>query len=388
MNGRERILAAFHGEQPDVVPFAPNIYQWFYVNHRQGALPAELAHAEHPFDVLDYLGADILVRWDAQGLTRKIFSVGEFLEEWGGETAWDREMVTAFNIYPPHRTKRNLSFVTPYGALTNTWRFSEDAVADFETKHWWTDWDEYEAIRFMLEASDYALEKDSFDQLVDRVGSRGIMMVNITESPLKTLFWLAGNQNASLFMLDHPQEMKELAQIHEERALAYLESIVDHSAAEVFISHDNLDAMFYAPYFFEDYCKSFFTRAAEIIHSREKIFVVHACGRTKGLLPAVGEAKIDCLEGVTPPPLGDVQLGEVRELVGYERFTVNGGMDAFYQEITEDAEARIHGYTRALFASMAGKRHFIYASSCNTSPLTPWQNLIYFRDAARKYGAQ
>ncbi len=29
------------------------------------------------------------------------------------------------------------------------------------------------------------------------------------------------------------------------------------------------------------------------------------------LLPSVGAAGIDCLEGITPPPLGDVQLGEV-----------------------------------------------------------------------------
>ena len=30
--------------------------------------------------------------------------------------------------------------------------------------------------------------------------------------------------------------------------------------------------------------------------------------------------------------------------------------------------------------------HFVFASSCNTSPLTPWRNLLAFRDAAREYG--
>jgi uroporphyrinogen-III decarboxylase len=61
-------------------------------------------------------------------------------------------------------------------------------------------------------------------------------------------------------------------------------------------------------------------------------------------------------------------------------------MDAHHQEITEDPEARIHEYTRRLFASMADKRYFIFASSCNTSIATPWENLVYFRDAAREYG--
>jgi uroporphyrinogen-III decarboxylase len=101
---------------------------------------------------------------------------------------------------------------------------------------------------------------------------------------------------------------------------------------------------------------------------------------------AQGSQTNQSLEGITPPPLGDVHLGDVRELVEHESFTVNGGMDTSHQEITQDAETRLHEYTRTLFESMGDKRHFIYASSCNTSPLTPWENLVYFRDAAREYG--
>ncbi len=81
-----------------------------------------------------------------------------------------------------------------------------------------------------------------------------------------------------------------------------------------------------------------------------------------------------------------MNLCEVRERVGYENFTVNGGMDALRQEIGENAESQLHAYTKQLFDSMSDKRHFIYASSCNTSPLTPWSNLVHLRDAAREYG--
>ncbi len=79
-------------------------------------------------------------------------------------------------------------------------------------------------------------------------------------------------------------------------------------------------------------------------------------------------------------------LADVRGLTGYEGFTLNGGMDAPHQELTEDAEASLHTYVRELFASLPDRRHFIFASSCNTSPLTPWRNLLAFRDAAREYG--
>jgi hypothetical protein len=386
MTGKERILAAFRGEQPDFVPFAPNIYQWFYYHRLKGSLPAGVAGAEHPFDVLRYLGADILARWDTQWATKAVYTDGEYSEEYIGQIDWDKPLVTAFNIYPPHTNERRRKFVTPYGTLTQLWTFTPEAGADFEAKYWWTDWREYEAIRFMLEAKEYVFDAGMFHHWVERVGQDGIVMMNLTESPLKTLHWLAGPQNATMFIIDHPAEMKALARIHQEKILALLESVVDNPDIDIFISTDNLDSMFYPPYFYRDYCRDFFASAAEIIHSRGKFFVVHACGRNKVLLPLVGESKVDCLEGVTPPPMGDVQLGDVRRLTGYPHFTVDGGMDAPHQELDENAEARLHAYTRDLFEAMGEKRHFIFASSCNTSPLTPWENLLHFRNAAREYG--
>lgn len=386
MTGRERILAAFRGEETDFVPFSPNIYQWFYYHRTNRTLPAEVADAQHPFDVLRYLGADILARWDTQLATREVYTAGEFSQEFGGNEASGEPIVTAFNRYPAHRSELRQKFVSPYGTLTQTWILSRKACADFVAEFWWKTWEDYPAVCFMLETCEYVFDAAEFHRWVERVDENGVVMIHITQSPLKTFHWLAGQENASLFMIDHPEEMKALARIHEEKALALLGCIVDNSEAEIFISLDNMDSAFYPPCFYADYCHSFFSRAAEIIHNRGKILVVHACGRNQVLLPLVGRSGVDCLEGITPPPLGDVELGQARKLAGLESYTVNGGMEATHQEITESAEMRLHDYTHRLFDSMGDKRHFIFASSCNTSPLTPWHNLIYFRDAAREYG--
>jgi uroporphyrinogen-III decarboxylase len=237
----------------------------------------------------------------------------------------------------------------------------------------------------MLEAREYEFDAEAFRGWVQRAGDDGVVMLNITESPLKALHWLAGPQNATIFILDHPDEMLELARLHQAKALALVERVAATAEADVFISHDNLDSMFYAPYLYRDYCHEFFARAAEIIHRHGKHLMVHACGRNKALLPMIGEARIDALEGVTPPPMGDVQLKQVRAMTGYDGFTLNGGMDAPHQELA-DAVPLLHDYVRDLFAGLEDKRHFIFASSCNTSPLTPWENLVAFRDAARAYG--
>ena len=386
MTGRERILAAFNGTQHDFVPFAPNVYLWFYYHKYRGTLPVELANAQHPFEVLRALEADILARWDTQWATVESFSAGVYTHEWRGDSGREAPTVTAFNVYPPRRSEHHGRFETPHGTLSQSWVFTPESAADFEAKYWWTAWEEYAAVRFMVEARDYRFNADLFRTWVQRVGHDGVVMCHITQSPLKMLHWLAGPQNATLFIMDHPEELKALAEIHSEKALALLEQVVKLPETEIFFSGDNLDSVFHPPRFYRDYCDSFFTRAAEVVHRHGKRFVVHACGRNHKLLPLVGASGVDCLEGITPPPLGDVQLADARRLTGKADFTVNGGMDSTRLEIYEDAEKSLHDYTRWLFESMGDKHHFIYASSCMTSPLTPWQNLVALRDAAREYG--
>ncbi len=386
MTGRERLLAAFRGEMPDRVPFSPNLYHWFYFHLAKGTLPEELAHARHPFEALRFLGADILARWDTQPATREVYSGGCYSVEYAGASEFDVPVITAFNKYPPRKNEIRQRFVTPYGVLIRTWTLTEETGADFVSAHWWKDWTEYNAVRFMLESKHYVFDAAEFHRWVERVGEDGIVMVHLTQSPLKTFHWLAGPENASLFLADHPAEMKCLARLHEQKALALLESIVDLAGAEVFISLDNLDSLFYSPSLYREYCHPFFAQAAEIIHGRSKIFLVHACGRNRALLPLAGLSGIDCLEGLTPPPLGDVELAQARQLAGNENFTVNGGMDAARLQIGPGAETRLHDYTRQLFERMGDKRHFILACSCATPVTAPWQNLVYFRDAAREYG--
>ena len=169
MTGRERILAAFNGGAADLVPFAPNIYLWFYYHRYHGTLPEELRTAQHPFDVLRHLDADILARWDTQWAVKEVYSAGEyhseFVDQGGVPTSALPAGVpttTSFNIYPPGTNEHRRRFVTPHGTLTQTWAFTAESAADFEAKYWWTDWDEYEAIRFMLEARDYIFDAESF----------------------------------------------------------------------------------------------------------------------------------------------------------------------------------------------------------------------------------
>ncbi len=49
---------------------------------------------------------------------------------------------------------------------------------------------------------------------------------------------------------------------------------------------------------------------------------------------------------------------------------------------------RIDRFVRGLFASLGDCRWFLFATGCNVSPQTPYENLIAFRDATGRHGRE
>lgn len=220
---------------------------------------------------------------------------------------------------------------------------------------------------------------------MDLIGDSGVVLFQLLETPLKKFHWLAGQVNATYFMIDHPMDMRELTRLYERKALDYLEQVIDLPEIRIFEVPDNVDTLFYPPRWFREFCLPIFKKQAQMVHARSKYLFLHSCGRLKELAPLFLEAGVDCLEGQAPPPLGDWHLHEARKLS--QELIVCGGMAGPQQELQgSDAAFQIDSYVRETFASMGNKRRFLFGSSCNTSPLTPYENLLAFRDGALRYG--
>ncbi len=136
---------------------------------------------------------------------------------------------------------------------------------------------------------------------------------------------------------------------------------------------------------FDDFLIGHYRAVSEEVHKQGRLFSVHSCGNNWRLRKCIRDSGIDMMEGLTPPDLGDFPLEKAREELG-ETFIVEGGMYARHQELKTGAQEAIDSYTRTLFDSMGDKRRFIYSSSCNTSPLTPLDNIYYFRDSCWEHG--
>jgi uroporphyrinogen-III decarboxylase len=167
--------------------------------------------------------------------------------------------------------------------------------------------------------------------------------------------------------------------------MTVVEQVVDLPGVTIFEVPDNLDSTFYSPRLFRAFCLPLLRQAAAMIHARGKYLFIHACGRLKALAPLIFESGLDCVEGQAHPPLGDWHLHEARALS--PRLILCGGMTANEQQWRGPGTARrIDDFVRGLLDSLGDRRRFVLASGCNTSPHTPIENLIAFRDAAWKYG--
>lgn len=387
MTGQERILCAMRGETPDRIPWAPNLNQWFYGNKFNNTLPDDLDGCTTPTEAIQWLGGEVLTRWDGQikgrgfpGLHTQ-FSTCRLSLEYEGK-APEEKLITAFNDYT-EGTKIHRKLETPHGTLSQTWRFTEESCADFEEAFWWKDFEkDYPAIRTFIEDRHYGCDTTEYDQTKKQIGDSGFVMQELPENPLKMMHWLCGPERAIYLLIDHGPKLKELFDIHTRKTLEFTEQLLEKTDTKFFISNDNLDAMLFPPYYFDDYLYDHYIPLADLIHSKGGYFWVHSCGNNLKLAKCIKKCKIDCMEGLTHPPLGDFPLHEAHERIGPD-FVVDGGNSCHEQELfDEDGPQKIRDFSKNLFKQIAGNPHFIFASSCNTSPRTPWQNILAMRDAA------
>src|SRR4030042_1127911 len=54
----------------------------------------------------------------------------------------------------------------------------------------------------------------------------------------------------------------------------------------------------------------------ELVHSHGAMYVYYDDGKCMGIIDMIKEAGVDVLETLTPPPVGDVDLGEVKRRIG------------------------------------------------------------------------
>lgn len=335
MNSRERLMASLTGEPPDRIAWAPLI-DGYYI----ASLPADFQREHFGFTTQDlamttkslYLvdelhrwiidftrlvGADVLAR-HAPGLDSHVADL--IIEE----------------IPKGHKIRRR--FVTSVGVLTDVvYTVPESPYYPFYgVEYKLKTLEDIRVYRHMWENTHFEPDYQAFLNEDAYIGDDGVPAIDGPQSAVQFLLGEeAGVTNFYYLLQDHRAEMHRLVEtMHSKIREAY--EIIARSPAQVVIAMEDLSSTTSSPTIFERYSWRHLNEYADILHAEGKVFLAHMCGHLRAMAPLIAQSKLDGVESLTPPAVGDLSVAQAREHWG-EGFIIVGGLDAHTMlEIDQD----------------------------------------------------
>ena len=311
MTPRERILAVYAGETPDVVPFMLDLSHWFYWKHH---LPWDLsaAYTEPEYALIDFhrkVGAGFYVpnmgamygasfpddvgatteKVDAGGVPEIVWRLEtgsgtiERRRKWEDSTyAWG---ISQWGIRTPEELQ-------VFGEAMAHRTYSSDWVQ-------WKAWDEY-------------------------VGDDGVVYLSAGYSAMGHLlnYWM-GVEQVMYASFDYPDLLLEVVEAVNANNLELID-LLCASPAEVVIMGDNFSSDIQPPRFFETWSKPYYAEAIRRLQVAGKKVAVHIDGKLQGALGMFQQIGADCADAVTPMPLGDLTPEQCRREAGPEMILSGG----------------------------------------------------------------
>ncbi|GEM_PF-2610356 len=133
-------------------------------------------------------------------------------------------------------------------------------------------------------------------------------------SPVQTLIQrITGVDGFYYLLADDSQLMAEtIAAMQELQRQRY--DMLAQFDGDLYYQAENTSTTMISPKYYERYSLAHIREFAERAHGRKKRAMVHMCGLLKGLLPLIRQTGMDGIHSLTPPPVGDVSLGDAYEV--------------------------------------------------------------------------
>ena len=145
-------------------------------------------------------------------------------------------------------------------------------------------------------------------------------------------------------------------------------AISAESTAEGFLFWEDSSTTNISPDYFVKYAAPEIKEWAKIIKSAEKILVHHACGHIKNLLPLMAETGIDCIESISPPPTGDIEVWDAFDVLP-DHISLIGGIEptVLLNATNEELQKYVLHLLEKITEANNGRR-FILANSDSCPP--------------------
>ena len=298
MTRRELNIAIFEGTAEGVL-WQPRLETWIAHHMERGTLPERFRHMSN-LEIYDALGCSI--RYGAKAGIEQ-FEIRD-------------DMVRIEEQHPNHTVSR---VRTPAGELCTVcrdiWengRRVNHRIEDFPVKTV----KDLRVLTDLVNREQFRANPEDFSRAVKEVGHRAEPTMFLSSSGFTELIktW-CGLPGTYYLLHDHPAEVE-----------AYLEAcdrkddrIIDEALklpCRIFNLGDHATNEFTPPPILKKYMIPRWQRISDRLHSEGRFVHTHWDGNSRLMLPFLRETRLDGVEALTPAPMGDMTLEQMKKGVG------------------------------------------------------------------------
>ena len=382
LTSRQRLLNTLDSKPVDRIPIS--LYEfdgaydsWIYQYPEYQAI---LDYARAPLETSPFLTGnrktDKLYFWGPKSDIPNIY-YGELEKENILTTSWKEKNSTFI--------KRNLK--TPKGELITQSRQDDGIHTGWKIEYFCKTAEDAEKI-LSLPYIPWKPSVASFFELDKKLGETGIILGDIPD-PLCLTVDLFGFSEFLMVYIDNPELIFRLLVSFHERIYQYLKHLLENGATTLYriCGPEYATPPYLSPADFDKLVTPYVTELIKLIHHYDAKARLHSHGKIQKALPSLARMEPDAIDPLEPPPDGDAELSEIREVLG-NKVVLIGNIEERLFEVgsKEDIETAV----QKAIDEGAKDGPFILCPTAMplTTPLDPkiCENIIYYIDCGIKYG--
>ena len=334
MTYRDRITAAFRGEQPDRVPVSPELWD---------VIPIRVSG--RPFWEFSATSYGRVPLWRAQLQAYRYFGCEAWVPVEPGPSARQQARVEARSVMEARQTgsERIRTVVRYRGAGRD---LAAIKLSCFDYDLWNLEAPVLELERDLPVIEELFLEDPGeldygpIRAAQEETGDAGICegIVGNTFFEFLSLHREGGAMQTILDLADHPDYLRRVRDRYAACLAGVAEAICDRTQVEgLFLNCGSASLNIVSPALFAEWDLPVVRAVADVARRRGKIMHYHLHGRGRALLEGLVDAGVTMICPLESPPKGDFNLREVKgRFAG--RLALKGGIDPFLLRDGDDAQ--------------------------------------------------
>lgn len=348
MNERERLISVLKGEKPDKIPWFADLSYLYASLKIKGALEEKYFGDEGYLQFHKDLGAGIC-----------FYAPFPWKVEYGGGVHYEEKEESGKKICIYRTPSGEIRSVQKYLAETYTWAYEEHFVKDMESLR---------TMLYIFENSIFSENYEEFLKIDELWGGCGIAAAipPISVSAIQKLFarWAGVEKTIELYM-DYTEEFEELIGRVEKSEDKVFEIICGSPAVYVEFA-ENLSSEITGKTFFEKFNMPYYKKRIKQLHDSGKYVGIHIDGTLGSCLPLLERCGFDVAEAVTPYPIGDVTVEDLRKKAG-DSIVIWGGLPgALFSSVYSDEQFDSH--LKLVIDTFAGDCRFVLGVADQVPP--------------------